>query len=511
MKCPKCGYTSFDFLENCKKCGQDLQEHKAKYGLRSLLFPELLAAAQSTDATGESQAPDPQGAEDLDLGFDFMAEQEETTAETVPNQDLAAAPSTEPASEQVAETSDTFTTATEEEDFGFSLDDVSDDSWSADVPPAEAEGADDTTPIDFGDDGAEDIDFDFDTDTDDPDWQEEPAGEDEAETAAGKREQEDPADPFDSGGSADFGRSPIEPADANLIASLDEELADPDAPETAEAFTLVEPDEEPAAEPLADATLPDAEPAADEPLSFVEPEDEPVAESLADVTLLDAEPAIDKPLAFAEPEEEAAEKTEETLLGTALPTDEPLSFVEPEDEPVAVPLAAAEEPEEPETDDEETAGPPLGARLAATACDILVLAVILFLFLAAGEWTLSDTPQRGLLPSVETLVELAIPYFIVFFTLCFGYFTLFHFLTGQTPGKMLFHLRVEGEDGSPLTFSQAFLRSVGGLVSLLAAGLGFLVILFRDSRRGWNDDLAGSRLVRCGLTGEEEQDPEPAV
>ncbi len=139
--------------------------------------------------------------------------------------------------------------------------------------------------------------------------------------------------------------------------------------------------------------------------------------------------------------------------------------------------------------------------------------MILFLFLAAGEWTLSDAPRRGLLPSTATLVELAIPYFLVFFTLCFGYFTLFHYLTGQTPGKMLFRLRVEGADGAPLTFSQAFLRSVGGLVSLLAAGLGFLVILLRHSRRGWNDEFAGSRLVHCQSENEgaREQDPEPAA
>ena len=33
MKCPKCSYHSFDHLENCKKCGQDLSEHKAKFNL----------------------------------------------------------------------------------------------------------------------------------------------------------------------------------------------------------------------------------------------------------------------------------------------------------------------------------------------------------------------------------------------------------------------------------------------------------------------------------------------
>jgi hypothetical protein len=33
MKCPKCGYFSPDYLDNCKKCGKDLLPEKAKLGL----------------------------------------------------------------------------------------------------------------------------------------------------------------------------------------------------------------------------------------------------------------------------------------------------------------------------------------------------------------------------------------------------------------------------------------------------------------------------------------------
>ena len=29
MKCPKCSYTSFDYLDNCRKCGADLRDVKA--------------------------------------------------------------------------------------------------------------------------------------------------------------------------------------------------------------------------------------------------------------------------------------------------------------------------------------------------------------------------------------------------------------------------------------------------------------------------------------------------
>ena len=71
----------------------------------------------------------------------------------------------------------------------------------------------------------------------------------------------------------------------------------------------------------------------------------------------------------------------------------------------------------------------------------------------------------------------------------------FAFLTGQTPGKMLFGLRVEGEDGEALHLSQAFLRSVGGLLALSCLGIGFVPVLGKGRRLGWNDLLAGTRLV----------------
>ncbi len=115
--------------------------------------------------------------------------------------------------------------------------------------------------------------------------------------------------------------------------------------------------------------------------------------------------------------------------------------------------------------------------------------------------------QRHLLPTPETLMNLAVPYFLILFSVFFGYFTLFHFLTGQTPGKMLLRLRVESEAGVPLAFSQAFLRSTGGLFSLILLGLGFLAIFSDDRRRGWNDRLAGT-LVVTATTGIQVPDEE---
>ncbi|PLX98237.1 MAG: hypothetical protein C0623_13010 [Desulfuromonas sp.] len=107
MKCPKCGYTSFDYLDECKKCGKDLMEHKEKHNIRSLMFPASGAAAAATAATAAAGAPAAGGEE---FGFDFMEEEAG-----------GGAPS-EPATEVTED--DTFDFAEEEDSFSFDDDDT---------------------------------------------------------------------------------------------------------------------------------------------------------------------------------------------------------------------------------------------------------------------------------------------------------------------------------------------------------------------------------------------------
>ncbi len=140
-------------------------------------------------------------------------------------------------------------------------------------------------------------------------------------------------------------------------------------------------------------------------------------------------------------------------------------------------------------------------RFGASLVDLVVLTAAFLLFAVAGELALSD--GGGLLPSFATLMDQAIPYFLVLFALCFGYFTLFHFLLGQTPGKILFSLRIEGEQGGAPSLTQAFLRSVGGLLSLLPFGLGFLAAGSAPDGRGWNDRLAGTRVAAADPPAED--------
>ena len=81
MKCPKCGYHSFDHLDNCRKCSADLTEHKVKFNLRG--FFALGKTAQTepeATAVGDSEKAEVSSEETADFGFDFLEEDEDTTS-----------------------------------------------------------------------------------------------------------------------------------------------------------------------------------------------------------------------------------------------------------------------------------------------------------------------------------------------------------------------------------------------------------------------------------------------
>lgn len=396
MKCPKCGYHSFDYLSSCKKCNSDLTAFKSKFNLRSLIFPKRPLPAQlASELRGEEAvvpsvatvATAASVAAATDFGFDFM-DGESPTREVQP-----------------------AATASAEEDNAFSWD--------------EAEGLELTEKPGTAHTDAEEL-----------DWDEAPTADAPAEEdlAAEEGAQDD-----------SFGLDLS--WDSDLPALEEEDL------EGEEIFTPV------ASEGLPDWDFDDeVPPEKTEALPKQETEEEP-----SNPFELGG-PGADAPVPA--PAAAAGAVTEEKILP------------HPEEQP-SLPV-------------EQTS--PL-ARLLALGFDLLVLSLAIFLFLIAGEAALAPAETRRLLPDLATLLALAIPYFLVLFAVCFGYFTLFHFLTGQTPGKMLLRLRVETELGAPLAFSQAFLRSTGGLFSLLCFGLGFLTILFDPRRRGWNDRLAGTLVV----------------
>ncbi len=549
MKCPKCGYNSFDYLDSCKKCGKDLIEHKQKFGIVSVLFPgqmspvaksataegeniaaAAVAAATATVAAGaaaavgveaaavaeEQAVPDSAGGGD-DFGFDFMGDSEEEEdlsfdelfEEASAEEDVEETlPSPEEAGDEfsfdsaAAEGGDENAAGESElvDDFGFDPD-AADDSIETAAGPAEDMAVDD-----FELPPADEDDFSFDTDN--VEFDESDEKEEAAEGA-----KEDPKDPFDLPESSQREEAPetnstfftVDPEvdsaaleeEELLFASEDAavELPVGESNEDSLGDVFVSPPESVAPDfqqpeilpfsalesgAIAEPTLPaEVEDVTSVPTSvaFVSPEESVAA---------DREPLQDEPQANFAAEFDSGLETEGFSAG--LPAED----IATEDSVVEESFALPDDANLPAT----------GSRVAAFCCDLALLLVVGTSFVIAAEAAIS-TAGASLLPSLETLLDLSIPYFLVLFSLAFGYFTLFHFLAGQTPGKMLAGLRVETVAGEPLMFSQAFLRSVGGLLQLLPIGLGYLAILASPDKRGWNDRLAGTRLISLKGLAEE--------
>ena len=77
MRCPKCGFHSFDYLDACKKCGGDLTDLKLRCKFQGYVAPP---AAEATAEVAEALAPElPEIAETeeeaIDFGFDILAEE----------------------------------------------------------------------------------------------------------------------------------------------------------------------------------------------------------------------------------------------------------------------------------------------------------------------------------------------------------------------------------------------------------------------------------------------------
>lgn len=54
MKCPKCGYNSFEYHDSCTKCSHDLEGYKESHGLKAIVLPLAARAAMAESLKDES-------------------------------------------------------------------------------------------------------------------------------------------------------------------------------------------------------------------------------------------------------------------------------------------------------------------------------------------------------------------------------------------------------------------------------------------------------------------------
>ncbi len=129
-----------------------------------------------------------------------------------------------------------------------------------------------------------------------------------------------------------------------------------------------------------------------------------------------------------------------------------------------------------------------GRRAGAMLVDTLFFAVLfaLLMLVVAGR-------EGASLPLTHPSF---VPAYLFLLVLHAFYFTFFHAATGQTPGKLLFRIRVVSARGGYLLNPwDAFIRWLGYFVSGIPAGLGFLWSLLDHDDRGWHDRWARSVVV----------------
>jgi len=130
----------------------------------------------------------------------------------------------------------------------------------------------------------------------------------------------------------------------------------------------------------------------------------------------------------------------------------------------------------------------VGRRVAAAAIDLLILGG-----LDAG--VLYFTLRLCRLAAFEVLILPPAPLLVFFLILNGGYLLAFTTAGGQTIGKMALGIKVVAADAGPPTLAQAAVRTIGSVIGVVPAGLGFVPFLLAPGRRALHDRLAGTWVV----------------
>ncbi|PYP58694.1 MAG: hypothetical protein DMD44_06935 [Gemmatimonadetes bacterium] len=135
----------------------------------------------------------------------------------------------------------------------------------------------------------------------------------------------------------------------------------------------------------------------------------------------------------------------------------------------------------------------VGSRIAAAACDAVLLGV---LYVGLGMGLVALLTQRESPGAWSTLV--AVLAVLALFLLFWCYFLLFEALNhGRTPGKRLMGIRVVMDTGHPITLAAAAVRNLIRVVDGLPFGLvGLAFVLFHPQNKRLGDIVAGTVVAR---------------
>jgi len=160
--------------------------------------------------------------------------------------------------------------------------------------------------------------------------------------------------------------------------------------------------------------------------------------------------------------------------------------------PVSPPGDAGDLPEAEEVDEgREEGSVAFARRLAAGLADLLILALVGAVELAAGALILDlRFPLAAFLPLGSFLFLVALVLLV-----------LAPFVWGTTPGMALADLRIQADDGGSPTLAASLLRFFGFLLTGALAGVPLLLAAFDRRGRTFADLLSGTTVVPAARHG----------
>lgn len=132
-------------------------------------------------------------------------------------------------------------------------------------------------------------------------------------------------------------------------------------------------------------------------------------------------------------------------------------------------------------------------RSLAALIDLVLLMMVLGIFLVIGR--LVTGSQGGNLR--ELTLALGLPFYLLFVLLAAAYVTYVHGTYGQTLGQRLLHMRVLTTHGEELTYLTAFFRFVAACFAVGLLGMGVVWIGLDPNKQGWHDKLARTVVVKA--------------
>jgi uncharacterized RDD family membrane protein YckC len=144
-------------------------------------------------------------------------------------------------------------------------------------------------------------------------------------------------------------------------------------------------------------------------------------------------------------------------------------------------------------------------RAAAAAVDLAaVLPVAMLVVLVVGKLAGVALPRRVGLLDVDMWIDLVLatdPALVMALTLVAGiglvYLLVLHILLGRTLGMRLLKLRIIDAYGDPPSPARCVARCAGYLAGAATLFLGFLWIGFDSEKRGLQDWIAGTYVIRA--------------